>query len=86
LIKDNLNSFIADSNSTVFITKTADEFIFKGYSDPFLDAQANLPPGLLDIPSYDKFGWFYGVSYLDFQSIPNMTVFDDLYTFKAQRV
>ncbi|XP_046460868.1 protein croquemort-like isoform X1 [Daphnia pulex] len=60
LIKDNLNSFIDESNSTVFITKTADEFIFKGYSDPFLDAQAQLPPGLLDIPSYDKFGWFYG--------------------------
>jgi hypothetical protein len=33
LIKDNLNSFIDESNSTVFITKTADEFIFKGYSD-----------------------------------------------------
>jgi hypothetical protein len=34
LIKgNNLNSFIDESNSTVFVTKTADEFIFKGYSD-----------------------------------------------------
>jgi hypothetical protein len=41
-----------------------DELLFAGYSDALLNFSLLIPPGYLDIPpGYDKFGWFYGVSY-----------------------
>lgn len=62
VIKTGFNQFIRETGSTVFVTHTVDEFLFEGYSDPLLDVSQSIPPGLIDIPPYDKFGWFYGVS------------------------
>lgn len=44
----------------VWVTKTAGELLFEGYSDPIL-TMASKMPSLADtkIP-VDKFGWFYG--------------------------
>ncbi|XP_046440318.1 protein peste-like [Daphnia pulex] len=60
-IKTGFNAFVKATNTEVFITKTVDELLFAGYSDPLLDFAQLIPPGYLDIPQgYDKFGWFYG--------------------------
>ena len=72
IIKAGFSSFLTETNSTIFVTKTVDEFLFEGYSDPLLNFSQALPPELQDffaIPDYDKFGWFYNVS--------NFIVFND---------
>ena len=57
--KAGFNAFIFGIGSKMYVTKTAGELLFDGYSDPLLNLKP--PPGS-DIPAYDKFGWFYMVS------------------------
>ena len=61
LIKGPFNAALKALNSSYFIAKTADEYFFKGFDDPLLAFTDLLPPGLLNLPPYDKFGWFYTV-------------------------
>ena len=42
----------------LFVSKTVDELLFKGYKDPILTDASKLPPGFLP-PAPDKFGYFY---------------------------
>ncbi|KAK4016392.1 protein croquemort [Daphnia magna] len=59
-IKAGFNAFIRKTNTEIFVTKTVNELLFAGYSDPLLNFSQLIPPGYLDIPpGYDKFGWFY---------------------------
>ena len=55
--------------SELFVTKTTSELIFDGYSDPLLDLGQKLPPGTF--PPFDKFAWFYQVSFLSDSQKPN---------------
>lgn len=49
------------SENEIHVVKTVDELLFKGYSDPIISmgkmaVAENIPP-------FDKFGWFYLVSF-----------------------
>lgn len=55
--KVGLNRIVKLLKSQMFVTKTAGELLFDGYSDPLLDLAKELPPGIL--PPFDKFAWFY---------------------------
>lgn len=48
----------------VHIKKTVGQFLFEGYSDPLIDV-ANMIPFFVgdNLPPFDKFGWFYTVSF-----------------------
>ena len=60
-MKAGFNTFIGTLGSKLYVTKTAGEFLFDGYDDPLLHIKP--PPSLgIDVPPYDKFGWFYLVS------------------------
>jgi scavenger receptor class B protein 1 len=49
----------------IHVTKTAGEWLFEGFNDPMIDLAKN-NPFLNDIPAmFDKFGWFYKVSWCD---------------------
>lgn len=52
-----MNLMFSSLNCTWLVTKTAEEFLFKGYDDELL----KLAQAFMDMP-YDKFGWFYKVS------------------------
>lgn len=58
--KVGLNRIVKLLKSQMFVTKTAGELLFDGYSDPLLDLAKELPPGIL--PPFDKFAWFYQVT------------------------
>ena len=48
----------------LFIEKKVRELLFEGYSDPLLDIAKFIPPDFpVKIPPYDRFGWFYTVSF-----------------------
>lgn len=59
IMKYGFNSFIKKAGSTLFITKTVNEFLFEGFSDPLINASKWDPSG--KAPPFDKFGWFYDV-------------------------
>ena len=46
----------------IHITKTANEWLFEGYSDPIITIAKDVASyfGVGDIP-FDRFGWFYMV-------------------------
>ncbi|XP_053980417.1 protein croquemort-like [Hylaeus volcanicus] len=46
------------STSNVYITKTVNELLFAGYDDPLIKLGRLAGMGV-DIPPFDKFGWFY---------------------------
>lgn len=48
------------------INRSVREWLFDGFSDPVLDVATKLRElKIVDIPiPYDKFGWFYTVSYV----------------------
>ncbi|KAJ9578473.1 hypothetical protein L9F63_005293, partial [Diploptera punctata] len=68
-----LSSTLRMTGQRVWVTKTAREFLFDGYSDPILTMAANMPSlAQVEVP-VDKFGWFYmrnGSS--DFDGVFNM--------------
>lgn len=51
------NRIVKMLKSRLFVTKSAIELLFDGYSDPLLDLGQRLPPGTF--PPFDKFAWFY---------------------------
>lgn len=54
------NRIVKMLKSKLFVTKSAIELLFDGYSDPLLDLGKRLPPGTF--PPFDKFAWFYQVA------------------------
>lgn len=57
LVKRGVNFFLKEKKVKLAITKTVDEFIFKGYEDPMLDLLHKLNISGVNVP-YTKFGWF----------------------------
>lgn len=56
-------SFLLSSTSRqVYTRKTVDEMLFAGYSDNLITMGKMMPLG--DVPTYDRFGWFYMVCLL----------------------
>jgi len=56
-------SFLLSSTSRqIYVSKTVDELLFSGYSDNLLTMSKVVPVD--DIPTYDRFGWFYMVCLL----------------------
>lgn len=60
IVRDGIEFFILEKHEKFIITKTAQEFLFDGYDDPFINLAKKLHIKGMDIP-YDKFGWFYNV-------------------------
>lgn len=49
----------------IYSTKTASEWLFEGFEDPMINIAKN-NPFIDNIPTmFDKFGWFYKVSFID---------------------
>lgn len=53
-------------SSSVYVTKTIDELLFKGYYDPLLGVLKQVSPFLPDDAQIEdhNFGWFYKVRQL----------------------
>lgn len=51
-------SLLMSKLNDVHVTKTIDELLFTGYSDPLID-MGKLGGHMVDMPPFDKFGWFY---------------------------
>ena len=65
LLQPGFSGFLDINNiKDVFTEKKVRELLFEGYSDPLLDFSQYIPDWFpIKIPPYDKFGWFYTVSY-----------------------
>ncbi|XP_056642709.1 protein croquemort-like [Diorhabda sublineata] len=57
IVQLGVNFFLEEKRVQLAITKTVDEYIFKGYDDPLLDLVRKLNITAFQIP-YGKFGWF----------------------------
>lgn len=44
----------------IHVTKTVDELLFSGYQDALIDL-GQLGGQMVDVPPFDRFGWFYMV-------------------------
>lgn len=53
-----INLALMAINEKLFVTKTVDELLFKGYKDPILTDTQNLPPSIVP-QKMDRFGYFY---------------------------
>lgn len=62
LVKRGVDFFLKEKERTLFTTHTVNELLFEGYDDPLLVLAKDLNITGLNIP-FDKFGWFYAVSY-----------------------
>lgn len=70
-------SFLLSSTSRQYYnSKTVDELLFTGYSDNLLTMSKAVPVD--DVPTFDRFGWFYMVRLLIKQSILFL-LFSDLF-------
>ena len=52
-------------DQNIYVRKTASELLFEGYQDDLIDMARDISgfgKDKFNIP-YDRFGWFYGVSY-----------------------
>ncbi|CAH0561086.1 unnamed protein product [Brassicogethes aeneus] len=72
IVQGGLNIFIKLKSEPFILTRTAEEFLFKGYDDPFIKLANKLHIKGLDIP-FDKFAWFYGRNNsVDYDGVLNM--------------
>ncbi|XP_049825734.1 protein croquemort isoform X2 [Aethina tumida] len=72
IVRDGIEFFILEKHEQFIITKTAQEFLFDGYDDPFINLAKKLHIKGMDIP-YDKFGWFYNRNgSADYDGVLNM--------------
>lgn len=51
---------MGSSHRKIYVRKTVDELLFTGYTDSLLTMGKMMSEA--DVPSYDRFGWFYMVS------------------------
>jgi hypothetical protein len=63
-----VDSFLKAYHSNIFTTARVGDWLFDGIDDPVLDVANEIPFLPISIP-YDKFGWFYTVSFCYFLSI-----------------
>lgn len=63
LIRRSVGLALSTTNQRLDITRTVSQFLFEGFEDPLITIASRVP-GLsgLEIPDFDKFGWFYMVS------------------------
>ncbi|XP_017780635.1 PREDICTED: protein croquemort-like isoform X2 [Nicrophorus vespilloides] len=57
---------LRSTKSEMFVTKTADEFLFRGFEEPTLDAANKIP----FVKIMDKFGYFYKKNYTEYMYGP----------------
>lgn len=61
-IKKGVNIFLKEKEGSLTTTHTVNELLFEGYDDKLLQLAKKLNITSFQIP-FDKFGWFYGVSW-----------------------
>lgn len=76
MIKAGFSFSSRQSSDTVHIAKTVGDVLFNGYDDPLIEMGKMIPSAWgLNMPPFDKFGWFYtvillsnhkSITYLDF--------------------
>lgn len=57
-----LSFLLTSTNRRYYNSKTVDELLFSGYTDNLLTMSKVMP--MDDVPTYDRFGWFYMVRLL----------------------
>lgn len=57
IVQMGVNFFLEEKRTQLAITKTVDEYLFKGFDDPLLDLVRKLNITAFQIP-FKKFGWF----------------------------
>jgi len=59
-----LNNAMRLFGTRLVVRKKVREFLFDGYNDPLLDLASIIPPEFVPVSiPFDKFGWFYTVSF-----------------------
>lgn len=62
LLQTGMYASLIVSGQNVHITKKVGEFLFHGYDDALISFAQNFPKiDGVEIPPFDKFGWFYKV-------------------------
>lgn len=63
LMQRSVSLALQSTKQDIAITRTVGQFLFEGYDDPLITIASKVP-GLssINIPSFDKFGWFYMVT------------------------
>lgn len=61
-------SIAIGTTQKIYVTKKAGEFLFEGFSDPLIDVATTIP-GLAHQVPFDRFGWFYKVREMNYQTL-----------------
>lgn len=59
-----LDGLFVPNHINLTVTKTVRELLFEGYEDLILDLVNKINDSTLPTIPFDKFGWFYAVSYI----------------------
>lgn len=60
MMQQSLGIIMASTNSKIYVKKSVDELLFKGYKDSLIDI-GRIAAEEDNTPPFDQFGWFYKV-------------------------